>query len=355
MEIDILRRLSDIKNKPALVAFVLIILYISPASLMENCFFSQDRFDGEGIHGIVLDIISGPKESHAQAPRRKSGRELMNEWLSGETLPVNFKNQRPPEDKIAIEAGRGIYIYRCAVCHGIKGDGKGERAKELQTRPRDFTFGIFKFRSTPTGAPPTDEDIFKTISRGIHGTGMLPWFALTTTQRWLVTYYIKTFSDYYTFYYEDGQKPVVVKTPEPSMSEKKYIELGKTVYIKGECAKCHGKEGYGDGDSAGKLKDDWYQPIRPTNFRKSVPKRGLEPADIYMTIATGLNGTPMPSYSASLTHDEMLGLAYYIRSIAPRNENKGEIDINQDTQAAFQIDHMMGISFQIPERFAYPW
>lgn len=300
------------------------------------------------------EIINWPTQSHAQM-QMMGGRGIMNEWLSGGTLPVNFKASRPPEDKIAIEAGRGIYIYRCAVCHGIKGDGKGDRADQLQNKPRDFTFGMFKFRSTPTGAPPTDEDIFKTISQGIHGTGMLPWFALTTTQRWLVTYYIKTFSDFYAFYYEDGERLVVIKTPEPSMPDDKYIELGKNVYIKGECGKCHGDEGYGDGDTAGKLKDDWYQPIRPTNFREKILKRGLGIDGLYLSIATGMNGTPMPSYSVSLTEEEILGLAYYIRSIAPQHGGGVIGRIDQDTEAALRIDHMMGIRFQIPDRFAYPW
>ncbi len=310
--------------------------------------------DNVTIHGIV----NGPRESYAQSGGEKrkqlSGRELMQKWLRGGDVPVDLKASRPPEDKIAIEAGRGIYIYRCAVCHGVKGDGKGERARELQTKPRDFTLGMYKFRSTPTGAPPTDEDIFKTVTRGFHGTGMLPWFALTTTQRWLVTYYIKTFSDYFESYYDDGEKLVTIKTPAPAMSVKKYIKLGKSVYKKGGCAECHGPEGYGDGYTADKLKDDWYQPIRPANFREHVPKRGLGIDDLYLTIATGLNGTPMPSYSASLKEDEILALVFYLRSIAPK-ERAGARQMSQDTRAALQIDHMMGIRFKIPGRFAYPW
>ncbi|MFQ5432148.1 MAG: c-type cytochrome [Nitrospinota bacterium] len=51
-------------------------------------------------------------------------------------------------------------------------------------------------------------------------------------------------------------------------------------------------------------------------------KRGVGVEEIYLTIATGLNGTPMLSYSHVLKDDEMLALAFYIQSIA-RKPSKG--------------------------------
>ena len=114
------------------------------------------------------------------------GMSAMNSWLSGETLPVDLESTRPPENEITINTGKIIYESRCAICHGLKGDGKGERANELKTKPRNFTYGVYKFRSTSTGELPIDEDIFKTISRGLHGTAMLPWFGLSTGQKWRV-------------------------------------------------------------------------------------------------------------------------------------------------------------------------
>jgi cytochrome c553 len=47
--------------------------------------------------------------------------------------------------------GQQIYIQRCAVCHGPDGRGNGPAAPSLIPRPRDFTLGDFKYKSTPPG------------------------------------------------------------------------------------------------------------------------------------------------------------------------------------------------------------
>ena len=71
-----------------------------------------------------------------------------------------------------LEQGLGIYFQRCSFCHGLLGDGEGPAAKYLDPRPRDFTLGTFKFRTTESGELPTNEDLFRTISRGLQGTAM---------------------------------------------------------------------------------------------------------------------------------------------------------------------------------------
>ncbi len=56
--------------------------------------------------------------------------------------------------------GRTLYEQHCVVCHGEEAMGDGEAAQSLFPKPRDFTWGVFKVRSTPSGEPPTDEDLF---------------------------------------------------------------------------------------------------------------------------------------------------------------------------------------------------
>ena len=63
-----------------------------------------------------------------------------------------------------IKVGEKIYLENCVACHGQKGDGKGPEAGRLKTKPRDFTTGNYKFRSTPSGSLPPDNDIFRTVS-----------------------------------------------------------------------------------------------------------------------------------------------------------------------------------------------
>src|SRR3990172_7977733 len=69
--------------------------------------------------------------------------------------------------------GRAVYEANCAVCHGERGDGAGHAAHMLSVQPRDFTRGLFKFRSTPSGVLPTDEDLLATVTRGLRWTAMV--------------------------------------------------------------------------------------------------------------------------------------------------------------------------------------
>ncbi len=315
-------------------------LFISLCFLAVIALFSSAFSEKEGVSDKQLDEII-------------SGMPPMEKWLAGFSLPVNISPPWPPPDEASLKVGRTIYEARCAVCHGVKGDGNGERAGDLTIKPLDFRDAMYKFRSTPTGAAPTDGDLFKTISRGLHGTAMVPWLGLNNSQKWLVIYYIKSFSDYF----EDGDENVTVTPPKPVKSADEYVELGTKVYEKAKCHECHGKEGYGDGTKADKLKDDWLRPIKPRNFRKRILKRGLEINEIYLTIATGLNGTPMLSYSSSLTEEEILALAYFIKSIAPDKMTRVTLHRrfpSPDTMAGLRIDHMQGIRFPIFSWFFEP-
>src|SRR2546427_258898 len=61
---------------------------------------------------------------------------------------------------------------------------------------------------------------------------------------------------------------------------------------------CHGERGHGDGPSAPQLKDETGLPIRPADLRYPARfKNGAQAIDVYRTLVTGLDGTPMPSYA----------------------------------------------------------
>src|SRR2546425_8336844 len=73
----------------------------------------------------------------------------------------------------AADPATAVYEHACAWCHGKDGRGDGPAAfsigKGRAPRPRDFTRGRFALRSTPSGALPTDEDLLRTVERGIPG------------------------------------------------------------------------------------------------------------------------------------------------------------------------------------------
>lgn len=213
-------------------------------------------------------------------------------------------------DRRTLELGRLVYEQNCAICHGAWGDGRGMAAHMLGTQPRDLQKGIFKFRSTPSGSLPTDEDLFQTVSQGLHGTGMIGQSFLSEGERRAVVAYLKTLSK--RFESEKPQEPVSLPKPPPQTPE--LIARGKELYQEAECFKCHGTEGRGDGPAAEGLKDDWGFPIQPADLTRPL-KRGSSAEAIYKTLVTGLDGTPMPSYEGALSDNEFWALSFYVASL----------------------------------------
>jgi cytochrome c oxidase cbb3-type subunit 2 len=212
-----------------------------------------------------------------------------------------------------IEDGRRIYLANCAVCHGERGDGEGPGAARLAVKPRDLRSGKFKFRSTPSGSLPRDEDLEATLVQGVRGTGMVPQRQLKQDERWAVIAYVKTLSDRFATERPDA----AIRIPAPSSPAPAVIARGRRIYEKAQCAECHGEGGRGDGPSAPTMKDDRGLPIAVPDFTRWPLKRAYEPQALFKTIATGLSGTPMPSYSDALEPDEIWALVRYLESLAP--------------------------------------
>ena len=62
-----------------------------------------------------------------------------------------------------------LYFEHCAVCHGPDGRGNGPAAPSMIPRPRDFTQGVYKYKSTPPGTPPSDDDLYAAIADETRG------------------------------------------------------------------------------------------------------------------------------------------------------------------------------------------
>jgi mono/diheme cytochrome c family protein len=198
-----------------------------------------------------------------------------------------------PVPAALFEKGENIYLKDCAACHGDKGDGNGPAAKYLNPRPRDFTAGMYKFRTTPSGELPSDEDLMRTLEQGVPGTQMPPWRnVLTFPERLAVIAYIKSFS---ADFQAPAPAPIVV--PEAPPATMQSVAEGRMIYMMMECWSCHGGKGKGDGKSGLTLKDDWGRKILPLNLTQPHYRAGNDPQSLYRTFSTGLNGTPMPAYA----------------------------------------------------------
>jgi cbb3-type cytochrome c oxidase subunit III len=215
------------------------------------------------------------------------------------------------------EAGKKVYDKWCSHCHGEDGAGDGPAADFFMPKPRDFTYGLFKIRSTGSGELPTDDDLVRIISNGMPGTGMPNWNeTLSEEQIRQAAQYVKTFSSKFA---RQKEPPKVIKMGTPPASSPESVERGKQLFNQLECFKCHGKEGRGNGPSAVELTDDWENPIWPRNLTRNWEFRGgNRPEDVYRRIIGGVAGTPMPSFVDSLDEAKTWDLVNYVLSLSPK-------------------------------------
>lgn len=215
------------------------------------------------------------------------------------------------------ESGRRLYLRYCAPCHGEKGDGDGYATPHLFPRPRDFTTGKFKVRTTPSGALPTHQDLVNIIRRGMPYTSMPAWPTLSDADVRDLAFFLTTFSPDFSNA-ESTPKPIPIPSSPRATAES--VELGRKLYVETGCVKCHGNLGRGDGPSAPTLTDELGHPIRAADLTQRWTFRGgSSREDIFRTMTTGFNGTPMPSFADSLTDEQRWAITDFIVSLSPSN------------------------------------
>lgn len=259
-------------------------------------------------------------------------------------LQAGAQEDRPPEDETNLQAGRAIYDARCAACHGIEGDGAGLAAPYLSPPPRDFTGEAYKLRSTVSGAPPLEADLFRTITRGIPGTPMTSWQEiLSKEERWQVVYYIKTFTP--ELFEEEPYEEDLVALPTANVvADEATLARGQKLFETLKCWECHGYGGKGNGPSSRTNMDEFGNPMWPANLtRPDLFRGGSGIQDIARGFITGLDTTPMPSYidyfnlfatAEDLPEDQeilkagveenALALAHYVMSLGREDKPRAE-------------------------------
>jgi len=153
-------------------------------------------------------------------------------------------------------AGKQTYGKYCSQCHGEKGDGDGYAAVHLRPKPRNFTTGKFKVRTTANGALPMHQDLINIIRHGMPYTSMPAWPNFTEQEVSDLAYFITTFSPEFAKA-ENAPKPL--QFPSAPRSTAETVAAGKKTFEDTGCIRCHGTLGRGDGPSAPTLTDDWGQ------------------------------------------------------------------------------------------------
>ncbi|WP_428262561.1 c-type cytochrome [Haliangium sp.] len=239
-----------------------------------------------------------------------------------------------------------LYDRFCAACHGSEGDGRGPGAPWLWPRPRDFTRGEYKWRTTPSGQPPLLTDLEAAIRYGVPGTSM-PGFGdsldeaqVAALARHLTSLAPAVFID---------AAPVTVAIPAPPARTEELIERGQTLYGQFGCVACHGPDGCGAGAAADSLRTADGLPAAPYDLTAAPLRRPRDlEADnaglvaIYTSLVTGLTGTAMPAYAGAVSDDDLWAVAAYVDSIRAPDAPAAVGVVGPIPDTAVELDRSVG-------------
>lgn len=116
---------------------------------------------------------------------------LINGINSGLMKTYDIKISQSPTEPVSLANGKTIYENKCSVCHGTTGKADGPIATQFDPAP-----AILADPQLTGDDNSVAYDNYQVISVGIANTGMIGWAdTLSESQRWDVTYYVRTFSN----------------------------------------------------------------------------------------------------------------------------------------------------------------
>jgi DMSO reductase family type II enzyme heme b subunit len=234
----------------------------------------------------------------------------------------------PLASNAEMDRGKMLYDSWCAQCHGYEGDGKGYASGQYTLpQPRAFDSGTYKFRTTASGDRPTDEDIIRSTRKGNPGTTMPPWTRFTDEEVNLMVEYIKSFEE--ETFEEEAEPFQIGKAPAVSDS---LLKQGEEIFDKAKCWECHGKAGRGEGEKGwqDKFKNDWGTRAYPTDLTHAWEYRGGSTVeDIFRTVTSGFDGTPMASFQTSYTDEERWALSHFVQTLQDERKTGSALSVKK--------------------------
>ncbi len=228
-------------------------------------------------------------------------------------FPIDKRQDSAQSIPLSAEKGQRLFSTLCKSCHGEEGRGDTPLAQQLRPFPADLSACNFKYRATPSGSLPLDDDLRRTLHVGLPGSAM-PAFGsmLSGSAVHALMSQIKARCDRF------GQEPPDPPLPAPARAYYKpdSVARGAKVYRRESCHSCHGDGGRGDGPAAAVLKDTRGQPVEPRDYTQGIFRGGFRRVDIFRAFSTGLDGTPMPALPEAVSERDRWDLTHYIVSLS---------------------------------------
>jgi len=230
----------------------------------------------------------------------------------------------------------------CGQCHGADGAGRGDAARYLYPKPRDFINGQLRL-ATSSNMIATADDIKQVLLTGVPNTSMQSWKQLSDglIDRLVIEIrqmQIQGARQRVTLaLLEDGllvdgdgklnltgQQVVEDYTTQQTVPTGRWVapaaltvntgvlEDGRKIYLKQNCHKCHGTDG--EGSFGVDLVDDQGFPTFARDLVHDPYKAGSQFQAVARVIQLGMPGTLMPS-SRVLDDVELAKLTYYVQSL----------------------------------------
>ena len=146
---------------------------VNAAEYAEQQGFAQDAADAMGKLSVAAPLVADARELTALVARKAPAPEVSARAgaLHDGLLKAAGLSTAPPAD---LREAREVYAQSCAACHGIDGRGDGFAARDLPTKPTDFT--------GPERAQLTPYRVYSAITWGVPHTAM-PEFQTTLGER----------------------------------------------------------------------------------------------------------------------------------------------------------------------------
>ena len=166
-----------------------------------------------------------PQGLEPPADWRKMAEKHAEYWVPTEYQDLARKakedNKIPAFEPRFINNGRGIYLGKCAHCHGLNGQGNGPTGRYMMKKPANFWLPQFKQYS--------DAMWFYRIAEGVPGTEMPVWkLSLRRrkeSERWDQVWYLVTYLKYIAANSPMGEVPYDLP-PEYYMTDMQRAQFG---------------------------------------------------------------------------------------------------------------------------------